>query len=661
MRVTITVLGALGALAMAGAAGAEQPDLDAHLYIDRPTQPFPKDAAAPREDRPFLSECVTPMILIGHLEMPRERGGFYGAELREAPTFDGLEVEAPGYFRMLRAEDGVGDGRGRAGILGHRDPFLLRGEFISRTYRADREPWQAPDIEETRVFAAGSMERVPFARLTAEPEAFFEYLKGHPLRLGITIQNPAGHEIPNLTVTLRGEPRDASFPLARRLDLETGFDFVLDRRVSTRRNRPVHVSLRLPGKTSPAVYREAERVALGGRRWPYPSASIEHPVHDARAVAGQDLQRLIPVRSLAISAGHVPRKCHRHQGAMAVRYKRIFRSFGVVLDGLDLEIMSGWSARLDRRFTRLLETRGGELPDWTRPVVVAAMEAKQRRVPGVRQPGGLDEFDVMALHLWGAIDDGTTHFSNSEDAWGAAADHLYRHDGRVLPPLQREELRRHLMAIRGSRHLAPREGEDLSPDERAFPVEDHRLPEGIRARMNQAPKAGRVMGRRRPFRTRTSNQAAAAAAPDTSVVPLSRRDLDRKKAFEATRRKVLNTPKPVVPKKGQAPVSYLTPPRNDRPRTPVRADPPRRAPPKPTAAPIEDFDELFGAGDAGSRPAGGGGGVAGGPPPRARSQPAPDPEPETFDDFGVDDFGSDPEPEPAPSGDTDVEDDFADF
>lgn len=608
---------------------------DAHLYLDRPTQPHPRKTSAPRTDRPLLRECVTPMVLIGTLDMPRERGGFYGAELREAPTFDGVKVESPGYFRMLRAEDGVDLPAGKRGVLRHRHAMQLRGEMHSRVYPADKVVGVAPGLLHEQVFVAGTMKRTPFLTLTLKPTDFFAYLKGNDVGLEVAVRNDTEHRLHRLTLNLHGEPRDPSFPMQRRLDLEPRFHFTYEKTFDVPPRSTRNLKIRLRGKPDPLRYRQAEGYALGGERWPYPGLRAGAPERTPKAQAGQDLARWLPRRTLRAASGTVPRDCH--QSALAVRYDREYRAYGVVLDGLDLEIMAGWNDRQDATFLRLLETRGHELPNWLRPVLASAMEAKDRRVPVVRRPGGFDEFDAMALHLWGATYDGSAQVADGQDQWGRPWDALYKHDGKVLPKNHRGEMRRFMQRMRGARRLAPgRAGRDQAVD---YPRDDLDLPESVRRGLESRARPGRAWGRSRPAQASRNQDAALRARRRSAGLVKVRSATDasvpRPSAGRTRRVEVREAPPPPPP-----PARATRQPRRTSYATPAR-------PSRPT--PADDFEDPFADPFPTSIP-------------EVAAPPAPPPSPTATlpapasDDF--EDVFSDPTPTPAATPTDDFEDAF---
>ncbi len=583
-----------------------------HLYVDRPTRPFPEGLSEARSDRRMLSECVSPMVLVGSVVIPRDRAGFYGSELRTPPSFDGIPIEAPGFFRLLRAEDAIDATHGPQGILGPRDPFVLRGELLTRTYKKEVRPGEPPGIEHQISFRAGGLKRHGFVHLSATPEAFFEYLRGADLPLKLTIRNPTGMSLPRLRVVLRTEPRDSSFPLERRMALERGFEYLREASVPLGGNSDRTVGFRLPGKIDPRVYRAAEASVLHGNRWAYPRLEVDHPVRDAMDQAGRELERILPVRTLILAGGEIPRDCHGT--GLAVRYLRTFRSFGVVLDGLDLEIMASWDAPAERRFHSLLERRAHEVPDWIRPVVVAALEAKGRRVPVVRRPGGFDEFDAMAAQLWGPAFDGSEMYRSEAGVDGVASDALYRHDGKPLPENHREEVRRRMLEMQGTRSLVDRDPGDGVTHE-AWPGEDAELSARQVERMDSRPRPGRAPGGKPPAIRHEvldsrrggplSGPAAPAGSGTNSGGPQVEADPDRAAPSKP--------PKP--PKAPAKPPAATTRPPPPPAKPPVKPSP-------PPADPEDAFDD-FGDTPAPTKAA---------PPPA--SEPEPPPTTSGGDDFG---------------------------
>ncbi len=451
--------------------------------MPRVTEEHPRNySRPPGAAGPVLSECESPRILIGNLKMPRERGGIFGKDSRPVASFDGMPVETPGFFRMMRAEDGIGTSRGPGGILGLKDPMILRGHLITRKYKEARPAWVTPGLMTERLFTAGAMKRVPFVRLLMKPREFLKHLRGEEAHLTLELQNPTRYDIPDITVRLFAETKASSFPMERRIALEEGWEyervFKVDLGSLDRQKFRVH----LPGKTDPRVYREIEAATVGGKRWPYPGLRVNDPTRQTMLDAGDDFERLLPHRTLLITAGDI-QGCGAAPYPVIVRHERMFRSFGTLLDGLDLEIMAAWNKADTLQFQKLVRQNASEFPEALPGLIAAALKAKSRRVPVQRRPGGYDEFDAMAMYMYGSIADpseGYTGFDDSDDAPLKPADHLYRHEGTRLPPTQREELRSRVKSIfarRSLRGLGPAASKGGPHD---YPGEDDRLPESVR-------------------------------------------------------------------------------------------------------------------------------------------------------------------------------------
>lgn len=588
---TATRRHALAALALAAAAAgpaAAYPEpAQERPEPPRRTLPFPQEYDRPENSAgPVLRECEAGRILIGSLDAPRERGGLFSRDLREAPSFDGLPVQAPGFFRMQRAEDAIDYTRGRHGVLGSRDPYLLRGQVLTRTYKEKRPYWVPPGVTTDRIFAAGSISRTPFVRMEMGPRDFMRHLRGEDAHLTLILENPTDYFIPDLQVRLLAEPEHSTFPLERRMALEQGWEWEVHLTTDLGPLQSRQFRLRLPGKADPRVYREVESDVLAARRWPYPPLAADHPVRPELGKAGADLARLMPRRRLLITAGDIT-GCGSSPYPVVVRVDRSFRSFGSTLDGFDLEVLSAWSDVKTKRFRGLLNKHAPELPESLPPLLTAALHARDNRVPVQSRPGGYDSYDAMAHYLYGAIanaDHGHTGFSSAADEPGADMDALARSEGLELPPVRRQELRDRLGKVFAGRALRGLSPEAAAGAPHAYPPEDDRLPadvhDGIYRPANDHVGFKAQLRENRQVRLQKLHvryaEEAAGAAP---------------KAAGGTSNAA--GPKAAAPKAAAAPRSRATPaaPPRERSAAPPRSTP-KPAAPKRAAAPPPEPEEV---------------------------------------------------------------------
>lgn len=692
----VLALGGPGPLAARRLPERERPTMP------RPTERFPLDYTAPDPVKgPVLSECTTPMILIGQLEMPRERGGVAGRDLRPAPSFDGLPVQAPGFFRMMRAEDGIGTSRGPGGILGLRDPMLLRGHFVSRFFKEKRPPWVAPGLEEERTFSAGSVHRTPFVRLTMTPRNYMAHLLGRDAKLHMVVENPTRYPIPDITVRLVAESQHTGFAMERRMTLEKRWNYEIEASLDLSARQRERLTIQLPGKPDRALYQEIERSVLAGTRWPYPRRNAGHPVRQGFPRAGEDLESLLPQRTLHIASGEVTSRC-RPTGTspVVVRYRRPFRAFGTQLDGLDLEVMAAWSKQDTLRFQTLVRENQGALTESMPPLLASVIEAKQRRIPVQRRPGGYDEFDALAMYLWGAIGDGSqghTGYRDQDDQHYAAQDGLYRNDGVRLPEGQRTELRSRIRGLFGRRSVRGLSAEAARGGPHAYPVDDDHLEGAMRESIYQPENDWVTQQARIRDNRRTRQRRNIRRYHEDEWKALRAREANGIPGDEAARiargmvsgpdpsqlRRPEPAPQPVSPPpatRRPAPPEAPPPTRVSRPPAPTRAPPPSREParPAPTRKPPPPTRQPPPPTPVTRPPTV--------PPTRPAPPPSPSREPDEFDEFDLDGFGQeeigkDPTPPPPPpppeddpfddfedTGDQDLddagddfEDDFSDF
>jgi hypothetical protein len=263
-----------------------------------------------------------------------------------------------------------------------------------------------------------------------------------------------------------------------------------------------------------------------------------------------------------------------------------------------------------------------------------------------RRPGGYDEFDALAMYLWGAIGDGSeghTGYQDEQDRYRSPQDALYRNDGVRLPVGQRRELRSRIRGIFAGRQVRGMSPEAARGGPHDYPVQDGRLEGALhdsvyrpahdwmgdqrRIRDNRRTRQRRNVKRYQPDRWKSLRSQEAAHNLPNEAARIARG------MVSGSDPEALSTPAP-KPKR---------PPKVAAVKVPSHPPKPRRSPPKPTPKPTP-------------KPS-----TSPRPTPQPTVQPAPPPPPTVKP--------TPPPPEPTPEDDDedlsmggdDFEDDFSDF